>query len=227
MLLNYIKIAFRNLLKHKTFSTINLLGLSFSMSVCLLMITMINDQFSYDSFHENKDRIYRIITDIEEKNGNIKTHASTAMPIGKLLENDYSGIEKAASFCSRSFGEIKYDEKRIPVSGYFANQNFLEVFSFKLRSGDQHMALEKPYSVVLTEEMASNVFEQKDPIGQTIEIGNKGLYTVTGILDKPAYKSHMKFEVLCSSRTMKILEDNGQLFLYPKIGKLPICPMYI
>ena len=128
MIFDYLKIAFRNLVNHKSFSAINLLGLSFSMSVCLLIITMINDQLSYDQFHEHKSRIYRITTDIEDKDGKVGTYATTSMPIAKLLEQEYVGVEKAATVCRRTLGEAKYEEKRIPLSGYFANQHFLEVF---------------------------------------------------------------------------------------------------
>ena len=212
MLYNYLKIAIRNLLKYKSFSAINLLGLSFSMSVCLIMITMINDQLSYDTFHKNKDRIYRIITDIEDKNGNIQPHATTSMPIGKLLQDEYAGIELAATVSNRSLGEVKYNEKRIPISGYFANQNFLQVFSFKLKHGDQNTALQDPYTVVLTEEMSIKIFGTQESMGQTIEIGDKGAFTITGILEKPTYKSHFKFDALCSGKTMKILEDKEQLY---------------
>lgn len=212
MLLNYFKTARRNLVKHKSFSAINLLGLSFSMSVCLLIITMINDQLSYDQFHENKSHIYRVTTDIEDKDAKIGTYATTSMPIAKLLEKEYVGIEKAATVCRRTLGEAKYQEKRIPISGYFANQNFLQVFSFKLKKGNQLTALTAPYSVILTEEMAAMIFGKEEPLGKTLEIGNKGTYTVTGIVEKPAYKSHLKFDALCSSLSMELMEAKGQLY---------------
>ena len=79
MINNYLKIAFRNLLKYKSFSIINIFGLSFSMSVCLLIITLINDQMSHDKFHKNKDRIYRVISDVQDRDGRISTTATTDM----------------------------------------------------------------------------------------------------------------------------------------------------
>jgi putative ABC transport system permease protein len=212
MLFNYFKTARRNLVKHKTFSAINLLGLSFSMSVCLLIITLINDQLSYDQFHTHKENIYRVITDIENKDGRKDLFATTSMPIAKLLEEEYAGVKTAAAISNRSLGEVKFNEKRIPISGYFANQNFLKVFSFKLKKGDQYTALRDPYTVVLTEEMAYKIFGAEEALGKTIEIGNKGTYTVSGIMEKPAYKSHIKFDALCSGITMAALEKKEQLY---------------
>lgn len=212
MLFNYFKTATRNLVKHKTFSAINLLGLSFSMSVCLLIITMINDQLSYDQFHENKSRIYRVITNIENKEGKTNLFATTSMPIAKLLEKEYAGVEKATAICKRTLGEVKYNEKRVPISGYFANQNFLHVFSFRLKKGNQNSALRDPYTVILSEETAHKIFGTEEALGKIIEIGNKGAYTVTGIVEKPAYKSHIKFDAICSGITMELLEEKGQLY---------------
>ena len=107
MILNYLKIARRNLLKHKTFSLINIFGLSFSISVCLLIITIINDQLSHDNFHENGDRIYRVITDVQEKElGGKLLYASTVMPVAGALKNDYTGVEEAVRITKDKYGNI-------------------------------------------------------------------------------------------------------------------------
>ncbi|MFC2124607.1 ABC transporter permease [Bacteroidota bacterium] len=210
MILNYLKIAHRNLLKHKTFSLINIFGLSFSMSVCLLIITIINDQLSRDNFHENGDRIYRVITDVQEKeHDGIFLYASTAMPVAGALKNDYTGIEEVVRITKSLNGDGKAGEKIIPVYGLFADQSFLEVFSFKLKDGDPETALKDPFSVILSEETAQIFFGDNNPVGETIEIGDKGVYTITGIVDDPPGKSHIKYELIGSVSTLSILEKDN------------------
>lgn len=218
MLLNYLKIAIRNLLKYKSFSFINIFGLSFSMSVCLLIITIITDQMSHDSFHENKDRIYRVITDVQEKAGagGRFLYASTAMPVAGALKNDYTGVEEAVRITKSLRGDGKVEEKIIFVKGIFADQSFLEVFNFKLKDGNPTTALKDPYSVILSEKTAHKFFGVSNPVGETIEIGDKGVYTVTGVIKDTPAKSHITFDLIGSASTITILEKEN-IIQYNKV----------
>ena len=172
MILNYIKIAFRNILKYKTFSAINILGLSFSLSVCLLMITLINDQMMYDKFHVNKDRIYRVNTDITDRSGRTRLHASTAIPIGNHLVREYAGVEKAVSITRRLKGEAKSNKKLLPLNGYFTSPNFFEVFSFDLLEGDKAHAFDQGKRNTFKRGNGQIVFMAMSlALGRTIEIG--------------------------------------------------------
>lgn len=218
MLLNYLKIAIRNLLKYKSFSFINIVGLSFSMSVCLLIITIINDQMSHDSFHENKDRIYRVITDVQEKAGagGRFLYASTAMPVAGALKNDYTGVEEAVRITKSLRGDGKVEEKIIFVKGIFADQSFLEVFNFTLKDGNPTTALKDPYSVILSEKTAHKFFGVSNPLGETIEIGDKGVYTVTGVIKDTPAKSHITFDLIGSASTITILEKEN-IIQYNKV----------
>lgn len=212
MLFNYLKISFRNLIKHKTFSAINILGLSFSLSVCLLMITLINDQMMYDQFHVNKDRIYRITTDIKDQHQRSRLHASTTIPIGEHLVKEYTGVEEAVSITRRLKGEAKSNDKFLPLNGFFTSPNFFEVFSFELSEGDKAHAFDQANAIVLSEEMARSFYGDEKALGRTIELGNKGSFVVTGVIKKPPYKSHLQFEALASNETEKILEKQGKLY---------------
>ena len=212
MIRNYFKIAYRNLLKYKTFSTINLLGLSFSMSVCLLIITIINDQLNHDNFHENKDRIYRIITSISGNEGRSNSYlATTPMPIASAIKNDYHGVADAVSISKSLNGDAKANEKMIRVNGIFADQSFLEIFSFELKSGDASTALTEPYTVLLIEKTAQIFFGDIDPIGKIIELENNGVYTITGIIKDTPSKSHIRFDIVGSGSTIPLLEKSDIL----------------
>ena len=211
MLLNYLKTAFRNLVKYKIFSFINIFGLSFSMSVCLLIITLINDQLSHDNFHKNRDRIFRVISEVKDRDGRLSTTATTTMPIASILENEYSGIEKTVRLSKRLYGDGKSGEKFIPIRGLFADQSFFEVFGFSLIAGDKASALKEPFTIVLSEETAYNLYNSIDVMGKVIEIGNLGLYTITGVVKNPPAKSHITFNAIASASTMNILEKDNKL----------------
>lgn len=207
MLFNYFKTARRNLVKYKTFSAINIFGLSFSMSVCLLIITIINDQLNHDTFHEKAECIYRVTTNLGEDG--YLVYATTAMPIAGALKNDYLGVEDVVRITKALRGDGKVGEKISNVKGIFADQSFLDVFSFTLKDGNPATALKEPYSVILSEETAAKFFGSINPVGETIEIGNKGLYTITGVVKDPPTKSHITFDLVGSASTISILEGEN------------------
>ena len=222
MLWNYIKVGLRNLFRHKVFSFINIFGLSISMSVCLLIISMIAGLSKYDRFHENYDRIYRVLSK-RENSGNF--NATTPMPIREALIEDYSGIEKIVTFKRGFGGDASYENTSVPLVGYFCSEELFDVFSFKLEKGNPSSALKDPFSVVLTQESAKKVFGDKDPLGKVIRFSERGLvmagipnknkptflgdFTVTGVLDEIPGKTHLEFHILASMSTLPTLETQG------------------
>ncbi len=228
MLRNYIKIAWRNLLKNKAFSLINIIGLSISMSVCLLIISIISDQKSYDQFHSKKDRIYRVISG--GKNGNeMNEMASSALPLGEEIAKKYTGIESAASILSNIGGDLVYNQKIASGAGYFADKKLFEVFDFGLAEGDPKTALENPRSLVVSQEIATQLFKDESPIGKTIKFnhtdlnptgvdnGNRvkdyGFFTITGILKPQVGKTHLPFKILASLSSVKAMVKDSILVL--------------
>ena len=167
MLGNYLKVGLRNILKHKTFSLINIFGLAAAMSVCMLIIMIIADQRGYDQFHANKDRIYRIQT--IGKNGNEMHTASSALPLAELLRKNYSGIEASAGLLRQIGGDLKYNDKIASGAGFFADGNLFRVMDFKLAEGDAATALNHPFSLVISKSLADQLFPREDPIGKTVK----------------------------------------------------------
>ncbi|MBS1506970.1 MAG: ABC transporter permease [Bacteroidetes bacterium] len=199
MLGSYIKTSGRTIVRNKLFSTINIVGLAISMSVGLLLIGMLFDIFSYDKFHVNHKRIYRVISHYEyldQKDGNFM--ATTSLKAAKEIAQTFSVPEEVAILSREFTGDMKAGEKVIPLSGFWSNPAFFKVFSFQLAQGNQATALKDPYSVVLTEKSARKLFGDEPALGKFVTLNNDKQYTVTGILkDLPTF-SHMQFDMLGS-----------------------------
>ncbi|HMQ90699.1 MAG TPA: ABC transporter permease, partial [Flavilitoribacter sp.] len=154
MIKNNLLIALRLMWKHKAFSFINIFGLAVSMSVCLLVIMLIRDMNSFDDFHQNGDRIYRINTTALRKSGNTESYASSPYPVGKTLAENYADVEEEVRLIDLFNGEVSVEGKQLPLHGFFTDPAFFDVFGFELREGTPENALSQPFSIVLTEEAA-------------------------------------------------------------------------
>lgn len=217
MIRNYINTAIRNLLRHRFFSVINIFGLSMAMSICMGIIMLVADQLQYDAYNTKKDRIFRVNSiHVDEKlqpnEGYIPTSTSP-MPLREELEK-YAGVEKVVRF-KRGFGngwiEFENQDVNVPLGGYFADHEALDMFEFELQYGDAATALREPYSVVITRKAADKLFVDENPLGKTIKVGDLGLYTVTGVLRQTENKTHIAFEALASMSTVASLDAQGKL----------------
>ncbi|MEO9968099.1 MAG: ABC transporter permease [Reichenbachiella sp.] len=207
MLYNYFKISIRNIRKHKLFSFINVFGLSFSLSICLIIIMLLADQFSYDRFNTDADRIYRVNHSRSDLDAVIEGMATSPMPVGEELSSKYPGIESYTRL-SRGFGNgwVKLmQDINIPLSGFFADPSFVEMFQYEFEYGDSKTALLEPYSVILSKETAEKLFNKENPVGEVIKVGELGSYKVTGVLKRVEGKSHIKFDGVASMSTLESL----------------------
>lgn len=225
MIKNYFKIAFRNLLRHKSFSFINIFGLAISMSVCLLIMMIVADQKGYDTFNKNYDRVYRINT--VGINGNDMETATTAFPLGEELKKEYTGIEAAETIRRGIGGDMFYGDKIASGGGYFADGGIFEVMDFKLEAGDIKTALVNPFSIVISKQVASQLFYNENPLGKVIRFNDKGIhpggfetgnretaygnFIITGVLKNNPGKTHLPFEILASRSTLKSLSNDSIL----------------
>ncbi len=218
MLRNYIKVALRNIVKHRTFSFINIFGLAVAMCVCMAIIMMVADQMMVDRHNPNADRIYRVNTIPYWKDNNGQPGnetASTSMPIRDELLTNYTSVSRAVRFV-RGFGnswlelEPNFDVN-VPVSGYFADAEVLEMFNHELLYGDAKTALVEPYSVVLTKQAAEKLFKKDNPVGETLKVGKLGIFNVTGVIKDNGNRSHIVVEAYASISTVPSLEKAGLL----------------
>jgi putative ABC transport system permease protein len=209
MLKSILTTALRNLTRQRSFSIINLLGLSVGMSLGLLIIMIVKDQFTFDNFHDNADRIYRINTRALRTNGGTEPYASAPLPLAKALSDDYTYAEKVVRINRGFSGDAIYGSVNIPLSGFMADQSFFEVFNFPFEKGDPSTALKDPKGIVLTKGAAEKLFGKQEPLGLTISFGKLGEFHVTGVLKPFISKTHFEFEVIGSMEALPGYEKAG------------------
>lgn len=204
MFKNYFKIARRNFSKHKLFTSLNIFGLALGMSICLLALTIAVAIYQSDSFHEKKDRIFQLNTYIADETEN-KTYGSVFHATGNHIKSKYPFIEEVVCIRSDFNPTINHHGNEIDFRGYFADQSFLDVFSFNLIIGDIKSALKEPFSIILTQKSANKLFKDQNPIGQVLET-EMGSFNVTGVMED-LNQTHFFFEVLTSYETFRELEN--------------------
>ncbi len=206
MFQNYLKIAFRNLWKHKLFSTINVLGLGLAMTFCFLQLIQVQSSFEKDAFHPYLERTYRIITDATGKDGKVYALASTPMPLAEKLKSGYSGIEKSTSLVRNFGGNLNNGIKTLKVSGIYVDAAFFDIFGFKLQYGK---ACVEPRTVVLEKETAERFFGNVNPVGKTLTDPELGTFTISGVFSSlRPYTSHLKSDVYVSMASFSELNKN-------------------
>jgi putative ABC transport system permease protein len=202
MIKNYLKIAFRNLLKHKVFSLINILGLAVGMTACFLIYLYVSFELSYDSFHKNDDRIYRIVADIKTPTEVINS-SIPAQAVPPNIKNEFPEVESFVRIADDQVlvrkGDIKFQEE----NAAWVDSSFFHVFDFKLLKGDPQTALKDQFSIVFSETAAKKYFGKEDPIGQTVLITGGGHPAkVTGIMKDMPENSQIRLDMLLSMTTM-------------------------
>lgn len=211
MLGSYVKTSGRSILRNKLFSAINIIGLAVSMSVGLLMIGIISDIYSYDTFHEHHDRIYRISSQYQWlENKNDQGNASNSMMVGKAMQENFPEVEKTAVLHTGFGGDLQFGETTVSLNGLWANESMFDVFSFTLLEGNPATALKQPFSIVLTETSAHKLFGDGNALGKTITLNKDRQYTITGIMKDIPKFSHIKFDLLGSLNTREITKEDDR-----------------
>jgi len=211
MLKNYLHVTFRNIYRNKGYSFIIIFGLALSLSLSLLITQMIYNFTRFDRFHENKDRIYRLVT--TRTSGNITEDFATApFPMASALTNTIPGIEASTVWTWGMGGNAVCRGKVFPMYTSFAGEDFFQLFSYRLKHGDPAVALRQPNSIVLTSEIAFLFFGEDNPVGEVLQFGRWGDYTVTGVLeDFSRLKTHIHLRSMISLSTLPSLEKRGIL----------------
>ena len=203
MFKNYIKVAIRNIRRYKGYSFINICGLSIGMAVCILIMLWIQDELSYDWFHKNAAQIYRV--GLSEKTGNKTGHWIVQAPaLAPAMKAEFPEVIHTARFKTMSNRVIQYNNKRFYEDRFaFADQAFLDMFSFPLLRGDKSQALRDPSSVLITERMAKKYFGKEESIGKILRVDNRLDLKVTGILKNIPTNSHLQFDFLVPFQVIK------------------------
>lgn len=215
MLKNYFKIAIRGLIKHKLYTVINIFGLALGLACCLVVLGHISYELSFDTFHQNKDRIYRLNGRYVSEDEDIYS-ARVQSPLGKVLAEEIPEIEYVAIFrqlgsVDLRVGEASFvSENDLDWAGYrhggnviCANSDYLQVFTFPLLAGNPETALDNPYTVLISEEAAAEYFHGEDPIGQSIKINKNLTCQVTGILENIPENTQMHCDLIVSHSSLE------------------------
>src|ERR1043166_1672632 len=206
MLKNYFKIAWRNLWKNKTFTLLNLGGLTISLTACLVIFFWVSDESNYDTAGANDDRVYRVALTVQAKGQPDKQLAVTGAPLAPVLVKDFPEIEKAVRFEPYA-ALIGYNTEHFFTDKLlFADSTFFDVFGFPMLIGNPHTALNGTNSVVITESLAKKYFGKENAIGKTITCNDSILLKVTGIAKNIPVVSHFYFDMICS---FNVLESAG------------------
>ena len=196
MLRNYLTIALRNLRNQLVYAGINTTGLSVGMAVCLLLALYVSHEWSYDRFHEDADRISRIVETRTTPEGAERV-AGTAGPVAPAAVKNVPGVEAATRIAQLFRVTVQRGDTRFYVGDYLiAEPSFFDVFDFELAQGDPQTLLQEPGTVVLTQAAAQRYFGDENPIGQTVSIEAYGEATVTGVLEPLPEASHLQFSML-------------------------------
>ena len=211
MLLSHLKLALRSLFRYKMHSLISVLGLAVGFACFIIVFVFIAHEMSYDAFHENAERLYRIRSDtIEKQTGTRSSYASVYHSMAPLLKSDFPEIEDIVRVHRYlEIISVRYQDKHfLEDQVYFTDPIFFEFFSFPLMEGDAQTVLEAPYSVVLTEQTASKYFGNDSPLGKTLHMGVGGISTqeflVTGVVQDLPSNTHFNFDFVVSINSLRL-----------------------
>lgn len=220
MLTTYIRVAYRNVRKHATYSFINVAGLALGLAVCLLIGLYVHHEWSYDRFHEASDQLYRLAT--ETRSDAVRQRALTGITLAPTLRTQVPEVETATRLAPHT-ATVRHNNQTFPEQRIIlADSTFFDLFSFPLLRGVPETALVAPHSLVLTQRAAERFFGEVNPVGQTLDatfFGQTATYTITGVAATPPSNSHIQFDGL---RSFTTIEDphsppRGFMFTYAKL----------
>jgi putative ABC transport system permease protein len=202
MIKNIIKVTFRNILRHKIYSFINIIGLATGMACCFLILLWVANELSYDRYHQNADNIYRLYTDLKV-GGTQREAPMTSPPMAPTLVDEFPEVLNAVRISPLSRTLVQYEDLRFYEDLVrYADSSFFQIFTHRMIRGNPQNALSAPYTAVLTEEIASKYFGDVDPLGKTIKLDGNSDYTVNGVIENVPENSHFDFNILCSFQTL-------------------------
>ncbi|MFT5143977.1 MAG: putative ABC transport system permease protein [Rhodothermales bacterium] len=197
MIRNFFRVAFRNMLRHKGYAALNILGLAVGLACAFVIVIWIQDEVNTDRFHEDSDRIYSVMRH-STFGGTRGTTASMPKPLAQAMREDYPEVEHSVLLSWDSWMLLGHENERMRINGRWAGPDFFELFSFPLAIGDAETALDAPESIVLTAKTAQRFFgrdwrTRADILGQRIRVDNRVDLTVTGVAENPPPTSTIDF----------------------------------
>jgi putative ABC transport system permease protein len=197
MLKNYLKIALRIIQRQKGSSFIKISGLSIGMACCILILLFVRYELSFDNFHTNKNRIHRVLSELELSHGT-EIVTITALPLAPAIQDDLQEVEYVTRITGDYTRLFSVGNKIFFEEINYTDADFFQVFTFPLITGDPRTALVNPFSMVISEEIAAKYFGKTDPVGKTVRLQNSQDYKITGVMKNVPGNSHLRFNILVS-----------------------------
>jgi putative ABC transport system permease protein len=203
MFFNSLKTAWRNIIRHKGYSFINIAGLALGMASCIAIASYLRFELSFDRFHKNGNRVYRLV-EKQFFEGQDETNLGQSTPWMGETFLEFPEVSKAVNFINMGTIWVKYQNEMEEIPhALIADPDVFEVFSFKLLRGDPRNALLEPDTAVITEATARRIFKDADPIGQTLQGSDSETYTITAVAENVPENSHIQFDMLVSIMKMR------------------------
>ena len=207
MFKNYMKTAFRNISKNKVYAIINIFGLSIALACTILIYLFIKDELSYDKFHKNLDKIYRLTTIFNKPDGSVDwIYGTVLFPHGPAMKEFFPEVKYSVRVYDRDYS-VKSEYLIASEAVTFVDKNFFEMFTFPLLKGNPSTVLSHLNSVILTEEWAQKYFGDENPLGKVLTISFDNYFndfTVTGIAESPPENSTIKFNIVVNFESLRL-----------------------
>jgi putative ABC transport system permease protein len=197
MLKNYLKISLRLIQRHKGFSFIKISGLAIGMACCTLILLFVRYELSFDDFHDNKDRIYRVLSELDLTHGT-EIIPLTALPLAQAIKYDMKEVACVTRITDGYRRLLTIDNRKFFEKLNYADADVFDIFTFPLILGDSKTALIDPFSMVISEDIAEKYFGKENPVGKTIKVQNDQDYKITGVMRNLPGNSHLRFNILVS-----------------------------
>ncbi len=202
MFKNYLKIAWRNIRRHKAYSAINILGLAIGIAACMLIVQYVSFELSYENFQVNKDRIYRVQQDRYD-NGKISTQwAAGAYAVGNSFKDAIPEVEDYVKLVPNGKVVTEVNDKPLEIEKiFFTTNSFFSVFTYPLITGDKNTALKEPFTVALSETTAKKIFGTTNVVGKTLQLNRRDNYTINAVYKDAPVNTQLKPDLLLSYAT--------------------------
>jgi putative ABC transport system permease protein len=206
MFKNYLKTTFRNLLKNKGYTFLNIFGLAIGIACAALIFLWVEDEVSFNDYFSNRDNLYKV-KDHQTYDGNTFTFDATPGPMAQGIKSEIPGIKNSARASWTSQSMFSLDDKNINEMGFYVDSSFLSMFQLTFIKGNPSSAFSQLYSIVITEKMANKFFNSTDVLGKTLKVDNKQDYVISGVIEDLPENVSLKFDWLAP---FKLYEEQNQ-----------------
>ncbi len=211
MFKNYLKVALRVFERNKLITFINVFGLGLSMTVGMMVMIRLQHDFSYDDFHPQPEKLYRIVSNYHKKSGETWKMATTPLPLYKQIADNFKDVQSVVNVYPAFSGKIKVDGKELYLNGAFTQPSFFEVFGFSLLSGNVNTALKEPNSVVISKAAADKYFGNEEAVGKLLTMETGEQFVITGVMKAPPSKTHFNYDAFASWSSVQQMETRKSL----------------